>query len=183
MASSGSAEASARCWGPGPLGGGKRWFLSLGNVVEFCLRLPLLPLSALYTLVRRFYLAKLFFADRRCNGWGVCARRCSEKAIVMKRGRSYWTFKCESCMRCMAFSLERAVEAGHRLALCIAWGTVLLFGGWSRQEWVNGSMGMILRGASWIVLPWGQDAAGGARVLVAPPSGRVLVQLQERLQG
>jgi hypothetical protein len=29
----------------------------------------------------------------------------------------YWTFRCESCMRCMAFCPTRAVEASHLLAV------------------------------------------------------------------
>ncbi|MDD5711983.1 MAG: hypothetical protein PHY31_04395, partial [Smithellaceae bacterium] len=33
----------------------------------------------------------------------------------------YWTYKCESCMRCMAYCPEKAIEAGH------SWAAILYF--------------------------------------------------------
>ena len=37
-----------------------------------------------------------------------------------RRPRPYWTYYCESCMRCMSFRPERAVDAGH------SWGALQL---------------------------------------------------------
>ncbi len=102
------------------LGGDTRY----GGFVPLILGLVLLPVSAAYLLIGRFFLSKLFFADNRCNGCGMCAANCPAHAIRMwprSRPRPYWTFSCESCMRCVAFCPERAVQAGH------SWGVVLYF--------------------------------------------------------
>ncbi len=90
--------------------------------VPLILGLALLPVSAGYILVGRFFLSKLFFADNRCTGCGLCAANCPARAIRMwprRRPRPYWTFSCESCMGCVAFCPERAVQAGH------SWGVIL----------------------------------------------------------
>jgi Pyruvate/2-oxoacid:ferredoxin oxidoreductase delta subunit len=83
-----------------------------------CLALGLLlsPVSFLYLIAGRFFLAKLFFADNRCTGCELCATSCPCNAIRMqgkKQPRPYWTFSCESCMRCMGFCPEHAVQATH----------------------------------------------------------------------
>jgi Pyruvate/2-oxoacid:ferredoxin oxidoreductase delta subunit len=92
------------------------------------LGLFLLPISLAYLFIGRFFLARLFFASDRCTGCGLCAEHCPNGAIVMrgtgKDARPYWTFRCESCMRCMNFCPLQAVEASHLLAL----GTYLLAG-------------------------------------------------------
>ena len=91
------------------------------SLIPLFLGLLLLPISALYLLVGRFALAKLFFANSSCNGCALCAESCPNHAIRMWGGRPYWTFSCESCMRCMAYCPRQAVEAGH------SWGVVLYF--------------------------------------------------------
>jgi ferredoxin len=91
-------------------------FLALG--------LLLLPVSLLYLLIGRFFLAKLFFANNACNGCGLCARKCPIGAVRMSGGRDprpFWTMSCESCHRCMAYCPRKAVEAGH------SWGVVLYY--------------------------------------------------------
>ena len=92
--------------------------------VPLLLGLLLLPISLGYLLMGRFFLAKLFFATERCSGCGVCVRDCPHGALRMwgkSKPRPYWTFGCESCMRCMNFCPEEAIEAGH------SWGVVLYF--------------------------------------------------------
>jgi Pyruvate/2-oxoacid:ferredoxin oxidoreductase delta subunit len=76
-----------------------------------------------YLLMGRFLLAKLFFASRRCNGCGLCARSCAHGGVRMRGTppRPYWTFDCESCMRCMGYCPRQAVEAGHSLAVLLIW--------------------------------------------------------------
>jgi len=91
-----------------------------------CLALGILlaPVSAGYLLYGRFMFSKLFFADNRCNGCGICAKDCPNNAIRMlgkKRPRPYWTFSCESCMHCIGFCPEQAVQAGH------SWAVILYF--------------------------------------------------------
>jgi NAD-dependent dihydropyrimidine dehydrogenase PreA subunit len=77
--------------------------------------------SLLYLLIGRLFLGKLFFASDRCTGCGVCAERCPNGAIKMHGGgrqqRPYWTFHCQSCMRCMAYCPTQAVEASHLLGV------------------------------------------------------------------
>jgi len=88
----------------------------------------LAPVSVGYLAVGRFFLAKLFFASRRCDGCGLCARACAHGAIEMRGAdpRPYWTWRCESCMQCMAFCPRRAVEASHALAaLVLALGAIV----------------------------------------------------------
>lgn len=74
-----------------------------------------------YLLIGRFFLAKLFFASDRCTGCGLCAESCPNNAIRMRGSgnhrRPYWTFHCESCMRCMAYCPTRAIEASHLLGV------------------------------------------------------------------
>jgi Pyruvate/2-oxoacid:ferredoxin oxidoreductase delta subunit len=97
------------------------WFVPLLGIF-------LLPISAAYLLVGRFFLARLFFASNRCTGCGLCAEHCPNDAIEMrgsgKDARPYWTFRCESCMRCIGYCPAQAVEASHLLAI----GTYLLTG-------------------------------------------------------
>ncbi len=84
----------------------------------------LLPISIGYLVIGRFFLAKLFFANNKCNGCGLCARNCSYGGVKMKgveTPRPYWTYGCESCMRCMAYCPEKAIEAGH------SWAAILYF--------------------------------------------------------
>jgi len=100
---------------------GKR---SFGGWIGLAFGFLLLPISIAYLLVGRFFLAKLFFASNDCNGCGLCARNCSYGGIKMKGGETpwpYWTYSCESCMRCMAYCPEKAVEAGH------SWGVILYY--------------------------------------------------------
>jgi len=81
--------------------------------------LILLPLSIIYLLFVRFFLAKLFFASDQCTGCGICAKSCPKNAIRMigrERPRPYWKLTCESCMRCMGYCPNSAVEASHLFA-------------------------------------------------------------------
>jgi len=88
-----------------------------GSWASFPAGLLLAPVSLAYLLYGRFGLAKLFFASNRCNGCGLCAKRCSEGAIRMYLKMPYWTWRCESCMRCMAFCPKEAVEVSHSLSV------------------------------------------------------------------
>lgn len=114
------AEPKARRFMNVVLAGGARF----RGFIPLLLGLLLLPVSVLYLALGRFFLAKLFFADDRCTGCRFCARHCPARAILMlprDNPRPFWTFSCESCMRCMAFCPEHAVQAGH------SWGALLYF--------------------------------------------------------
>ncbi|MEW6236536.1 MAG: EFR1 family ferrodoxin [Candidatus Omnitrophota bacterium] len=99
----------------------KVWF-TWNNLYELIWGILLSPISLIYLLAGRFYLAKLFLASNRCNGCGLCAERCPVQAIKMvgaSQPRPFWKYKCESCMRCMAYCPERAVEASHSWAVVL----------------------------------------------------------------
>ena len=93
----------------------------LSNPVASLLGILMLPISLGYLLLGRLFLAKLFFASDSCTSCGLCAEHCPHSGIVLHAdrpgARPYWTFRCRSCMRCMAFCPTQAVEASHSLAL------------------------------------------------------------------
>lgn len=105
---------------------GKSCWLTMHNLVEAVLGILLIPVSFIYLLAGRFYLAKLFFANEKCNGCGQCAENCLSGAIKMtgaSNKRPYWRFRCESCMRCMSYCPRRAIEAGHSWAVLLYYVT------------------------------------------------------------
>ena len=53
-----------------------------------------------------------FFADDKCVGCGVCAKRCPVGAITMTDGRPQWT--APRCVQCMACLRCNAVQYGGR---------------------------------------------------------------------
>lgn len=101
----------------------KVWF-TLNNLYELIWGFFLFFISLGYLFIGRFFLAKLFFSNSRCDGCGVCAKCCSVDAIKMDgKGapRPFWKYNCESCMRCAAFCPKNAIEAGH------SWAVILYF--------------------------------------------------------
>lgn len=113
------------------------------------LGLALVPVSTGYLVYGRFYLAKLFFANRRCNGCGLCAESCSVRGIRMSGdpARPYWTFWCESCMRCMAFCPQRAVEASH------SWAVLMYYGASALPAWLLAQYGERTPWLAWAGTP------------------------------
>lgn len=105
---------------------GERVWWSLTNLYELILGALLMPVTLMFLVAGRFYLSKLFFANNDCSGCGLCSENCPTNAIRMPGGRKrrpYWRFRCESCMRCMAFCPRKAIEAGHSWAVILAFIT------------------------------------------------------------
>lgn len=93
---------------------------------KFFILLPLdlivSPISIGYVLFGRFLLARTFLADNKCDGCGLCAARCPVGAIQMKGKRPYWTYKCESCMRCSNICPKESINSSIPLAAFYTWG-------------------------------------------------------------
>ncbi len=99
-------------------------WLTKNNGIEAIWGLVLIPISALYLVFGRIVLAKLFFANSRCDGCGLCAKVCPTRSIAIQgknNPRPYWRYSCESCMRCAAFCPKRAVEASHSWMALLWW--------------------------------------------------------------
>lgn len=84
------------------------------------------PIALLYLVLGRFFLSKTFFASKKCNGCKICAEYCPVGAIRIIDNRPYWTFDCESCMRCMNTCPQQAVETSHSMAALIIAATTSL---------------------------------------------------------
>lgn len=83
--------------------------------LKFFVLLPvdifIIPISLGYIFFGRFILARTYLADVNCNGCGLCAERCPVGAIKMVNNRPWWTYKCESCMRCSNICPKKSVNS------------------------------------------------------------------------
>jgi Pyruvate/2-oxoacid:ferredoxin oxidoreductase delta subunit len=75
------------------------------------------PISMAYMLFGRFFLAKTFIAGADCNNCRICEMKCPAQAIKIKNNRPYWTFSCESCMRCINICPSKSIQASHSLIM------------------------------------------------------------------
>ncbi len=106
----------------------RRHIFSADNLFEFTWGIALAPISFLYIILGRFFLAKLFFANIDCTSCGICKKNCPHHAIIMKGAEKkipYWTFNCESCGRCINYCPEKAIEAGHSVGIALYFGTTI----------------------------------------------------------
>ena len=62
----------------------KNVWITLNNLYELIFGIALFPISVAYTCLGRFFLAKLFFANEKCNACGICAANCPVNAIKIK---------------------------------------------------------------------------------------------------
>lgn len=79
--------------------------------------LLLSPISLAYYSGGRFFLAKTFVANNKCNNCGLCIRDCPTSSIRLVSDRPYWKLSCESCMRCLNKCPNKAIESAHGMAI------------------------------------------------------------------
>ncbi|MBW2456703.1 MAG: EFR1 family ferrodoxin [Deltaproteobacteria bacterium] len=100
------------------------WELSWGALL--CVVWPLF--FPIYLFFARVFMGKLFFADRDCNGCGLCAKTCPNDAIKMigkERPTPFWTHACEACIRCMAYCQRRAIQTSQPWTVLVVYLTTL----------------------------------------------------------
>jgi len=66
-----------------------------------------LPFEKLVPLTDRSFLA-----DERCNGCGICAKVCPVGDIKMINNKPIWQNQCESCLACINWCPEEAIQGG-----------------------------------------------------------------------
>ncbi len=93
--------------------------------ISFIFGVLIFPLSFLYLVWGKFFLAKINYSTTSCNACGLCIKNCPVSAIVMKNDRPFWKFSCESCMRCMNYCPRNAIVANLPLFSCIAFFILL----------------------------------------------------------
>jgi Pyruvate/2-oxoacid:ferredoxin oxidoreductase delta subunit len=71
------------------------------------------PVSIAYFFIGRFVLAKTFYANEHCDLCGICQKGCPVGAILKVDNRPFWSYRCESCMRCMNTCPNRAIDTAH----------------------------------------------------------------------
>jgi len=104
---------------------GKKVFKGLYEIIQDIL---VLPISIMYYLAGRFFLAKTFYASHDCDNCGICIKGCPVKAIIKKDNRLYWTFNCESCMKCMGNCPRKAIETAHGFIIVFLLVSAFLWG-------------------------------------------------------
>jgi Pyruvate/2-oxoacid:ferredoxin oxidoreductase delta subunit len=79
------------------------------------------PLALAYYFYGRFILSKTFIATDACNQCGLCVQDCPVNAISMVNEKPYWSYNCESCMHCMNYCPQRAIETPHGFTAIVWW--------------------------------------------------------------
>jgi ferredoxin len=89
---------------------GKRNYRSLFDILQDLL---VSPIAFGYYFVGRFMLAKTFYAARSCDNCGLCISQCPVKAISLVQNRPFWSYRCESCMKCMNSCVNKSIQTAH----------------------------------------------------------------------
>jgi NAD-dependent dihydropyrimidine dehydrogenase PreA subunit len=69
-----------------------------------------LPLERLIQLTD-----KSFIADEKCNGCGICSRVCPVSNIIIIDKKPVWQNHCESCLACVNWCPQEAIQGGLSL--------------------------------------------------------------------
>ncbi len=91
------------------------------GIISLPFDLAVIPIAVGYTLVGRFWLAKMYVATSECDGCAICESHCPMNALRMKNNRPFWTFHCESCMRCLNICPRKAIQVSHVFSAIMAY--------------------------------------------------------------
>jgi Pyruvate/2-oxoacid:ferredoxin oxidoreductase delta subunit len=87
------------------------------GLISLPLDILLIPIALAYYVGGRFFLAKTFIANSKCDNCGLCIRECPTSSIRLVENRPYWKLTCESCMRCLNHCPKEAIETAHGMSL------------------------------------------------------------------
>jgi hypothetical protein len=51
--------------------------------------------------------------------------QCPTHSIILQGNRPYWKFTCESCMKCMNYCPQRAIETAHSLVFVLLFALII----------------------------------------------------------
>lgn len=54
-----------------------------------------------------------------CNNCSLCNEQCPTQSILLSSNRPYWKFTFESCMKCMNYCPQRAIETAHSMVFLL----------------------------------------------------------------
>ncbi len=134
---------------------GKRHWWTFGTLSDLFWGLSMLAISLVYLPMGRLGFAKMFHANTKCDGCGLCEEYCPVNGVKLmgkKNPTPYWTYHCESCNRCFSFCPRQAVETSYPLLWVLnipALIPLVPFFGWPEPlaQWVYQPLGMTI----WIV--------------------------------
>ena len=86
------------------------------------------PIAILYIFFAKYFFAKSFITSSDCDMCGLCEKSCPVHAIKQVDSRMFWTYKCESCMRCMSNCPQKCIETAHGFIIVIWFLTSLFVG-------------------------------------------------------
>lgn len=58
-------------------------------------------------------IGKFFYADKKCNRCGICARNCPNHNIIMSKSYACFKWQCGLCMRCLYLCPTRSIKVHH----------------------------------------------------------------------
>jgi ferredoxin len=78
--------------------------------IPFIIGIILSRISLIYLILAQLILSKLFFASNQCNGCRIRQGICPKQAITMIGNKPYWKYSCDSCMACMNYCPQTAIQ-------------------------------------------------------------------------
>lgn len=100
---------------------GRGRFFTSNNVAEFIWGFLLFPITFLYFLYGKIFLAKTYYVNEKCDNCNLCVEVCPTKSLVKKGTGYFWKYTCENCMRCHNVCPQKAIQGSY------SWGVLLCF--------------------------------------------------------